>query len=59
MGYQEPLAVFVGGHLLLGGLAELLRWAAESFGYHDSLSLTDYQTKATQAYNDHISNPEV
>ena len=53
------MAVFVGGHLLLGGLAELLRWAAESFGYRDSLSLTDYQTKATQAYNDHISNPEV
>ncbi|CAI8045293.1 Probable inactive peptidyl-prolyl cis-trans isomerase-like 6 [Geodia barretti] len=57
-GYEEPVAVFVGGHLLLGGLAELLRWAAESFGYRDSLSLTDYQTKATQAYNDHISNPE-
>ena len=57
--YQEPVAVFVEGDLLLGGLAELLRWIAESFSYHDPCTLTDYLTQATQAYNDHISNPEV
>ena len=57
--YQEPVAVFIGVDFLLGGLPELLHWAAESFGYHDPCSLAEYQTQATQAYNDHISNPEV
>ena len=57
--YQEPVAVFVGGDLFLGGLPQLLRWAAESFGYRDPLFLSDYQTKATQAYNYHISNTQV
>ena len=57
--YQEPVAVFIGVDFLLGGLPELLHWAAESFGYHDLCSLAEYQTQATQAYNDHISNPEV
>ena len=56
--YQEPVAVFVEGELLLGGLSELLHWAAESFGYQDPRSLAEYQREAMQAYNDHISSTE-
>ena len=57
--YGEPLAVFIDKHLLLGGLSELLSWAADTYCYHDSLCLADYETVARDAYNQHISNPEV
>ena len=33
--YQEPVAVFL-GEQLLGGVAELLGWASEHYGYQDS-----------------------
>ena len=57
--YQEPVAVFVEDKLLLGGLPELLTWAADSYCYHDNLSLADYEAVAIAAYNDHISRSEV
>ena len=53
------MAVFIGGQLLLGGLAELLHWAAETFSYHDNKSLAEHEAAAVQAYNQHICNPLV
>lgn len=35
--YQEPLAVYIDGQLLMGGLGELVSWAADTYGYQDSL----------------------
>ena len=58
-GYDEPVAVFIGGQLLLGGLTQLLLWAADTFCYHDNKSPADYEAVAVQAYNKHISNPQV
>lgn len=53
------MAVFVEDQLLQGGLAELLTWAADTYCYHDNLSLADYESVAIAAYNDHISTSEV
>lgn len=57
--YQEPVVVFVDNDLLVGGVAELLHWAEDTYSYHHSLSLADYEAVAIAVYNDHISNPKV
>ena len=35
--YQEPVAVFIDGRLLMGGVGELLSWAADTYCYQDNL----------------------
>lgn len=57
--YTDSVAVFINDTLMLGGLSELLHWAAESFHYQDCHSIDYYQKIATQAYDQHIASSEV